>query len=532
VSNGQQGKSYSANLAATGGTDPYTWSISSGALPLGLSLSSSGAITGIPTQSGAFSITAKVTDSSTTLQSAFANFSFTIVAALAPLEITSTAVPSGETLTSYSAALEAAGGTPPYIWSLKSGATPAGITLSSAGQLSGTPTQVGDYSFKIQVADSSTPSQTAFRTFTLIVVPSGSPLAVINVVPPDGHTGVSYALNMTAGGGVQPYVWSLFSGSLPLGLTLNSATGNISGTPTATGVSSFVVKVTDATTPTAQTATKSLNITVSAALPPLSITTTSLVSGRLQSPYSANLAASGGTVPFIWSISLGSLPPGLSLNGMTGTISGIPTVFGAFNFTVKVADSTTPTAQTATKAFSLTVANADSPLNIVTTALPNAPQASTYNAVVSATGGTPPYTWSISIGKLPAGLTLNSSTGAISGIPTDSGSSNFSLKVIDFTVPTAQTGTASFTILVVAGAGHSVLLNWDVSASSAAIGYNVYRSEVSGSGYGKVNSTPISTLTYTDGTTMSGQTYYYVLTSVDSSGDESGFSTELRIVIP
>jgi fibronectin type 3 domain-containing protein len=97
-----------------------------------------------------------------------------------------------------------------------------------------------------------------------------------------------------------------------------------------------------------------------------------------------------------------------------------------------------------------------------------------------------------------------------------------------------QAVSQSFNLVVtVAGeTGHSVLLNWDASPSSVATGYNVYRSGISGSAYRKINATPISALTYTDGSAMSGQVYYYVMTSVDSSGDESGFSTELQIVIP
>ncbi len=82
------------------------------------------------------------------------------------------------------------------------------------------------------------------------------------------------------------------------------------------------------------------------------------------------------------------------------------------------------------------------------------------------------------------------------------------------------------------GTGHSVLLTWTASPSSGVTGYNVYRSNVSGNSYSKINSAAVPGLTYTDGTVVSGETYYYVLTATDANGDESGFSTELQMVIP
>jgi hypothetical protein len=592
-------------------------------LPAGLSFNSSGTLTGTPTQAGTFPFTAKVTDSSNVPQSAFASFNFGIAVSVGPIQIVSTVLPAAEISSSYSVTLSAIGGTQPYFWSLKTGSLPPGLSLTPSGQLIGTPTQAGNYAFTIQIVDSGAPVQTASRIFTLAVVLNGGPLVVTNVSAPDGQAGVSYSLNLIAAGGTQPYTWSLSSGSLPAGLTLNNAmakiagipveagnfsftlhvadsspnpqtaskaftvtianavslvqittsslapsqvnavysanlvatggampyswsissgalpsglllnssTGQITGTPTASGSSSFTVKVSDATTPTAQTATKSLSITV-AVIPPLSITTTSLASGQQGASYNANLDTKGGTAPYMWSISSGSLPPGLNLNASTGTISGTPTVFGAFSFTVKVTDSTVPNQETAIRSLNITVATAAVPLSIVNKVMPDGQQASTYNTTVTASGGTMPYTWSVSVGRLPSGLSLNASTGTISGIPTSSGASTFSLKVVDSTLPTAQTDTASFTITIVPGTSHSVFLTWAPSPSVAATGYNVYRSNVSGTGYAQINSTTVSGLTYSDGTVVSGQTYYYVVTAVDSSGDQSGFSTELQMVIP
>ncbi len=106
------------------------------------------------------------------------------------------------------------------------------------------------------------------------------------------------------------------------------------------------------------------------------------------------------------------------------------------------------------------------------------------------------------------------------------------IKVKDSTTPTAETNTGSFTITIVAGADHSVLLTWTASPSSGATGYDVYRSNASGTGFSKINSTPVSALTYSDGTVVDGLTYYYATTAVDLSGDESTYSEQIQIVIP
>jgi hypothetical protein len=133
---------------------------------------------------------------------------------------------------------------------------------------------------------------------------------------------------------------------------LNSNTGAITGTPSGGGMSNFTAQVTDSETPPA-TATAPLSITISPAVP-LRITTTSLPYGIFGTPYSAMLTAAGGVYPYTWSITSGTLPPGLGLNPSTGVISGTPTTAGTSNFTVQVADSETPPA-TASAPLSITI---------------------------------------------------------------------------------------------------------------------------------------------------------------------------------
>jgi len=165
---------------------------------------------------------------------------------------------------------------------------------------------------------------------------------------PAGEQNVPYSTTLAASGGTQPYTWSITTGTLPSGLSLNSGTGVISGTPTASGTGNFTVQVTDANS---QSATKGLSITI-ATLP--SVTTTTLPGGTQNTAYSTTLAASGGTQPYTWSITTGTLPSGLSLNSSTGVISGTPTVVGTSSFTVQVTDAN---AQRTTQGLSITIAS-------------------------------------------------------------------------------------------------------------------------------------------------------------------------------
>jgi hypothetical protein len=151
------------------------------------------------------------------------------------------------------------------------------------------------------------------------------------------------------------------------------------------------------------------------------------------------LQAIGGTPPYTWSISAGLLPTGLTLNASTGAITGTPTATGTSNFTVKVTDSAAPTAGTATAALSITINTA---LTITTTSLPGGSISSAYSATVTATGGAQPYSWSITSGTLPAGLSIASASGVISGTPTTTGTSHFTVTVTDSESPAVKANAA------------------------------------------------------------------------------------------
>jgi hypothetical protein len=153
---------------------------------------------------------------------------------------------------------------------------------------------------------------------------------------PNGGVGVFYTKTLLATGGTPPYTWNKLSGDWPAGLTLHSDSGVIDGYPTASGDYTFTIQVSDNSTP-AETNTKQYTITIAAA-GALIITTTSLPDGKEGQPYSATVFAIGGTGSYTWSVPAGKLPDGLSLDLVTGLMSGTPTKNGHFNFIIQVSD--------------------------------------------------------------------------------------------------------------------------------------------------------------------------------------------------
>jgi hypothetical protein len=236
VPNGTIGTPYSKTLGASGGVAPYTWAVTSGALPTSLSLSAGGVISGTPTVGGPFTFTVTVTDS----LSQAATGTFTVTIATAITISTGTPLPAGITGTAYSTTLAASGGTSPYAWALTSGAMPPGLDITGGGVISGTPLLAGTYVFTITVTDAL--AATVSKAFTLVI--TGGPLTVTPAALPPGRLGQPYNARLTATGGSGHYAWSLTSGTLPPGLTLNS-NGSITGTLLATGQYPFTVQVTD-----------------------------------------------------------------------------------------------------------------------------------------------------------------------------------------------------------------------------------------------------------------------------------------------
>jgi YVTN family beta-propeller protein len=268
-------------------------------------------------------------------------------------------------------------------------------------------------------------------------------LSIQGVSLPNGTLGAPYAASIAAQGGTSPYQWSLASGSLPSGLTLATATGTITGTPGSLGTSSFVATVSDASSP-ALTVSKSFTITVSPAT--LKVATASLPAGTAGVSYQATLLAQGGTVPYLqWAVESGTLPPGLVLNGAAGTISGTPTSAGTVTFAVSVSDSGSPV-QTATQSLTVTIGPG---LSISSSAgLPQATVGIAYSAVLNGQHGTLPYSWAITRGSLPGGVSLNPANGVISGTPVATGVFALLVQLTDTSTPTPQVADQLFSLVV------------------------------------------------------------------------------------
>ena len=425
---------YNVTLAPSGGTPPYTWSLTPGspALPDGLALTpSNGKILGVPTTpTGTRLIEFKLKDSKG--ESVQKVLAMTVNAAPTPLAILTNSLPSGSINQLYAVALSPTGGISPYTWNLKNGSPPLpnGLTLTANGVISGTPTVTSSATHIFTLTDAT--SLTVEKALHLSI--NAIPLSITTNSPlPQGTVNQPYTRTLIASGGTSPIEWNLESGSLPAGLALSTA-GVISGTPTAAGTSNFTVQVTDSTPPTPQTTTKSLQLIIGAAAPTLTITIpagNSLPGGSVGSAYNTSLDATGGTGAQTWSISSGALPNGLSLNPATGAITGTLLVGsnGTTSLTVQVEDSGTPQ-QSAQKTLSITI-GLPTPPNITTTSLPAGTSDVAYNETISVTGGIGTLVWGVTSGALPPGLDLNPSNGNISGTPITSGLFEFTLRVTD-----------------------------------------------------------------------------------------------------
>lgn len=162
------------------------------------------------------------------------------------LSVVTTSLPPAVNGVAYSTPLMAIGGTTPYTWSLHSGSLPTGMSLSSGGVISGTCTSNGTYTFVVQVTDSSTPTPQTALSVNLSITVNPPPLQITTTSLPAGTVSFAYGpITMAATGGVPPYSWSVSFHTLPPGLTIGPSSGVISGTPTLTGVYTFLIQVQD-----------------------------------------------------------------------------------------------------------------------------------------------------------------------------------------------------------------------------------------------------------------------------------------------
>jgi uncharacterized protein (TIGR03437 family) len=509
------GAPYAANINGTSGTPRYTFAIASGTLPPGLQLIPGNAveatIVGVPTQAGSFTFELRITDST----GATATRTFTInVNSTSQVVITSTYLSPGNLNAAYTAQLTAEGGQFPFTYSITSGSLPPGLSLSSAGEISGTPTSRGTFAFTVLVRD----GRGATAQAALRIVIDGDELAFSFPYLRAGRPGVFYLDAVSGTGGMRPYRYSIVSGQLPDGLQLTrngEKSGFIQGIPLREGLYRFRLRVEDASNrsmveqdytipvnfkdlgfattelPPAylgqpyrfqvigegsngpyrfSSSVDAMGSPLSAAIPGLTMSTTGEISGtptqagswpvdliisdlffngfrktfqfrvlssslRIETSslpagvtgqsYTTTLRAAGQTGAVRFALVSGTLPEGLTLS-TSGEIRGIPQRALTASFVVSVTDAQGQTAQTP---FTLTITNP--PLSLSSNTLPVAFVGQSYTGTLTAVGGAPPYTF-VATTALPPGLTL-SAAGRLSGMPTQAGSSAVGLRISDST---------------------------------------------------------------------------------------------------
>jgi uncharacterized protein YjdB len=506
LASGVVGEAYGQTLAANGGDGTYTWRLTEGILPPGLSLGeSTGEIGGTPLLSGTFTFTVGVASGS---QAASKELSIDV----SPVPVASVEIiPASVTLTpgenrQFLATAKDANGNliadRPAIWASSDVSV---VSVSGTGLV--TALNVGSTTITATVG-----GQVGWAT-----VGVNSLLTLSESELPDAVLDVPYSQPLGASGGDGQYTWEVSAGILPPGLTLGGSSGLISGVPSAAGIYNFVVEVASSD---GQTASAGFTLVVQGVL---TITTTTLGEAAVTEAYSETLGAVGGEQPYIWVVSEDTLPAGLRLDESSGEIAGLPEFEGASTFTVRVTSSdgqaataqftitvqavpvasvnVTPSTATVTvgqtQAFTATLRDAAGNeltgrsivwsssdqsvatvtqdgvvtgvavgsstimaiagnhsdmgnltvygvLGVLTGTLADGTSGSAYNQTLAATGGNGTYTWSLSSGALPDGLSLHDGTGVISGTPTTPGTSNFTVQVTSG----AQTASRALSITI------------------------------------------------------------------------------------
>jgi MYXO-CTERM domain-containing protein len=334
---------YAWRFQALGGTPPYTWSVAWGAsgAPAGLVFDAArGELAGTPTAVGTHTLTVTARADG---EVATATYTLLVTPPTLPLGVVSSKLPPALERESYAARLVAVGGAPPYRWSLVSARNtlPAGLGVVESGEVAGQAVGPGAYAFRVRVVDASGNQDEA--DLAIDVVDPRVTLSITTTDVPSGQVGEAYERVFEVTGGTEPYRWRFDGAPIP-GLSFDADAAKLVGTPTVSGSYGFVVEARDARGLLDRNAyvlrvfeVGDLAIVTGRAedarLPTATLNEAYLAEGQ---PVQLRAALrSGGAVSGVsWLVVLGDLPPGLSLDGTTGVIAGVPTTAGVFAFNV------------------------------------------------------------------------------------------------------------------------------------------------------------------------------------------------------
>ncbi|MEP7342574.1 MAG: Ig domain-containing protein [Acidobacteriota bacterium] len=493
--NATAGASYGQTITASP-AGSYTFTVTGGATPPGLTLNSNGTWSGAPTAPGSYSFTVTAQEASGCTGSQ----GYTLMVVCPTVVLAPATLPGTPAGSPYSQQLSVtAGGS--YTFSLTSGLLPMGLSLSSGGLISGTPTQSGSFSFRVTATGYG--SCTGFLDYTLVVGCTAIDLTPASL--PGGSVGTAYSQTVS-GTPSGTYSYTVTSGALPTGLALNAASGQIAGTPTVNGSYGFTI------TATAGACTGSRNYSVAIGCPAISFTTTSpLPAGSASVAYSQTLNVTpAGSYTF--SITAGGLPSGLTLNTSTGVISGTPSVPGTYNFSVQAMATS---GCTATQSYLLVIACPTITLSALATPTLN----TAYNQTVSASPAGS-YTFAVTAGALPIGLSLNPATGVVSGTPTVAGAYSFTITATGFG---SCTGNRTYSGTIIGGGCPTITLA-ALPSGTVGMAYTNYASASPAGTYSYAvtgGSLPPGLTLYVNGLVfgypMVAGTYNFTVTATDAS---------------
>ncbi|WP_441599467.1 IPT/TIG domain-containing protein [Ensifer sp. 2TAB8] len=439
----------------------------------------------------------------------------------------------GDAYNSGGIAVSVSGGHAPYS-NFSATGLPAGLSISSAGVISGTPTSAGNATVVVTATDSSGGNGSFTGTAAASISIAAPSITINPATLPNAANGISYSATVSTTGGIAPFTFGITAGALPDGLAL-AADGTISGTPTGGGTYHFTVTATDSAGTGPYTGARAYALTVGTPTMVLSPSAGALPGGTTGLAYSQSFGASGGTGPYTYSVT-GTLPAGLSMSS-AGVLSGSPTAGGTFTFTVSTTDSSTGTGPfTASQSYSVTIAAPA--IAVAPSTLPNATFGAAYSQTVTASGGIAPYSYSVTSGPLPLGLNL-SAAGVLSGTPSAVGTFNITISATDAASGTGPfTGTQSYALVVDQVLPVANAVTATVAANSTANGITLAITGGAADSVAVANpaahgtaTASGTTITYTPAPGYSG-TDSFTYTATNAAGTSSAATVTLAVTAP